>query len=385
MDSYLGDSSEQPAHAEVGSASLTLKGEDAWDHIGPITVGSDLLYLGGVFDGHGGKRAALHCRKHLLAYLVEALNGDASSQSIRSAAVHGWRRAHAEVIALEHGTVTDGCTATACILNMSREELTTINVGDSAAMLVPDRKSSKAAMLTEDHRLSTSEPERQRVSALGATLAHAKRADGRPRGPLRVFPGGVAQARAIGDADVGIFIDPTPAAHTTIFPSCGFAVLICSDGVWDAMLPSAVAGAVRRLIRHDAERSARYVCHAATSQWYAYDQHGYKTLRDDTTCVMMRVRRPTTRWLYGCLARQRSRPASGPRPPAGTAPSARHAPPAAMAPVAAAASPRTRGRQCSARQPSRTSSSAPCSCTHSSFDGGAPLAVSHAVGAPHCV
>jgi len=294
MESSAGSSSgELGTYAELGSFNLNLKGEDAWDHCGPINIGGEILFLGGVFDGHGGKRASQHCRKHLLAYVIEALAGDASSQSIRNAAVLAWQRAHADVVAMEGGSVTDGCTATACVLNMTREELTTINAGDSAAMIVPNsRKTAKPALLSDDHRLATSELERQRVVALGATLAHAKRSDGRPGGPLRLWPGGVAQARAIGDADVGKFIDPTPSTHTTPFPPSGFAVLVCSDGVWDAMLPTAVAGVVRRLMRLDPERTAQQVCNAAVSQWFAYDQAGYKIPRDDTTCVLIRVRRP---------------------------------------------------------------------------------------------
>jgi len=146
------------------------------------------------------------------------------------------------------------------------------------------------AIITEEHRIANSESERERLKAAGGKLAHARGPDGRPGGPLRLWPGGVAQARAIGDADVGSFIKPDPAVCTHRFPSVGFVIVVCSDGVWDAMLPTAVGALARKLVRVPSNHAAEMIVDAAVSQLHAYDCDGFKIPRDDTTCVLMRVR-----------------------------------------------------------------------------------------------
>lgn len=68
-------------------------------------------------------------------------------------------------------TCLAGATLTIAIWNASRGELTIANVGDSAALLV-DAVGSR--LLTEEHRLSDSAEERNRVTASGSKLAQAK-------------------------------------------------------------------------------------------------------------------------------------------------------------------------------------------------------------------
>ena len=273
---------------QLGSANRTLKGEDTWDFRGPVVHHGESLWFGGVFDGHGGKRASLLCRLKLINYLLEACSSDCSSASLRRAAEAAMVRAHDE---MRQTGQTDGTTATIVIANVDRAELTVANAGDSAAMLIPDSENNncKPQIVSAEHRLADSEAERQRVKAMGGKLAHAKGRDGRPAGPLRLWPGGVAQARAIGDADVGRYIDPRPATCTIPFPSSSFSVIVCSDGVWDALEPAAVVASVRRSRHSPAATAAELVVDAAVRQLYAYDCDGYRMPRDDTTCVMIRV------------------------------------------------------------------------------------------------
>lgn len=169
-------------------------------------------------------------------------------------------------------TYPAGATLTIAAWNASRGGVTIANVGDSAALLV-DAAGSR--LLTEEHRLSDSAAERERVLASGSKLgramssatglagarpgAHAltqcpghaqssgglglyARACRPPRvccagGPIRCYPGGLAVCRAIGDADVGAAISAVPAVHTVTcdITASGSALIICSDGVWDSL------------------------------------------------------------------------------------------------------------------------------------------------------
>ena len=56
--------------------------------------------------------------------------------------------------------------------------------------------------LTAEHRLDTSSAERARIEAAGGGVrATTFEKDGEPVGPLRVWPGGLAVSRSIGDRD----------------------------------------------------------------------------------------------------------------------------------------------------------------------------------------
>ena len=54
-------------------------------------------------------------------------------------------------------------------------------------------------------------------------------------GPRRAWPGGLAVARTLGDSDAGSYVLPQPALQAVTLPTGGAAVVICSDGVWDAV------------------------------------------------------------------------------------------------------------------------------------------------------
>ena len=274
---------------ELGQFNRTLKGEDYWATKGPLTVGDDTLYVMGVFDGHGGSRAASLCSERLIRYLLDAAGNDGSGESIRRAGTAAFTRCHEEVIALADGTATDGTTATVVVVNATRRELTTLNAGDSAAMLVPDTKAGEM-LLSEDHRIATSEKERHRLLAMGGMLAHAVDRTGMPGGPLRLWPGGVAQARAIGDADVGKYIEPSPAVSTISLPEGGFSIVVCSDGVWDALPYGSISSLCRKSRQMSATRTAEALVTSAIQHCHTVDPHGNFVPRDDTTCCLLRYR-----------------------------------------------------------------------------------------------
>ena len=137
--------------------------------------------------------------------------------------------------------------------------------------------------LTYDFRLEDSPAERARVVAAGATLRRLAATGAGPcgpdevgHGPLRVWPGGLALSRAIGDADVGPCIVAAPfVKQLRLPPTGGTRIIIASDGVWDAIGNMAAAKPVRKV---GVEEAASAVVAAALR---------LRGLRDDTTVVVV--------------------------------------------------------------------------------------------------
>ena len=155
--------------------------------------------------------------------------------------------------------------------------------------------------LTYDFRLEDSAEERARIVAAGAVLrrlaesgrgpceAHEVRcivAGSVPSvshhfpqagyGPLRVWPGGLALSRAIGDRDVGDCIVAHPFVKQLRIPeTAAVRIIIASDGVWDACDNVAVAKPVRC---SDVEAASREIVAQALR---------VRGLRDDTTVICL--------------------------------------------------------------------------------------------------
>jgi len=284
----------------IGEGMLVLKGEDTKD-TREVSVTGERLQIALIADGHGGKEAATHCKATVLDALVGAIKGPPAGLALRQAGESAFLRAHKEV----HGMLetTSGATLTVVIVNAQRAEVTVLHSGDSVARLVPRR--SLAIALCEDHRIDSSEEERARLTKLGGKMARAMDRYGRPSGPLRLWPGGVAQARAIGDRDVGDFIEPRPHARTFKLPaseSC--SIVICSDGVWDALLPEAVDTLVRSTMANGPDVAANLVVRSSLTQRHAYSNDGDEIPKDDTTCVVLKIEDPDDRIVptrpFGC-------------------------------------------------------------------------------------
>lgn len=229
---------------EIGVGVQVLKGEDQYAYREAEVVSGELLAIGMVADGHGGKVTSRMLQSTLIDTFLKRLRelGVPTAENISTAGSSAFLQAHA--LALADETTTSGSTLTLIVVNSARSQVTTLHVGDSVARLVPRRSAANA--LCEDHRIDSSEVEQRRVLALGGQVARATDTYGKPGGPLRCWPGGVAQARAIGDRDVGKLIDANPAVLTVPLPAAETcSIIICSDGVWDALKPTAVDAQAR--------------------------------------------------------------------------------------------------------------------------------------------
>ena len=264
-------------HVFADGAMRKLKGEDIFG-TRQAYVGNELIDFGMMADGHGGAEAAKLCVAKVVEYICQEAQGDATSPSLRLAGRKAFTRLHQEFCKTGW---TDGTTLTVCIVNLARRELTTLNVGDSEAILLQHpgggggvgdsslpapKRQLRAQKLTAEHRLDNSERECKRVMAHGAvTIGRATHPrTGLPGGPLRVFPGGLAMARCIGDKDVGDVISPVPAASTVPLAGAGgWDIIMCSDGVWDSLAHTAVLRLARMTTQARPDKTAQLIVEAA--------------------------------------------------------------------------------------------------------------------------
>lgn len=80
------------------------------------------------------------------------------------------------------------------------------------------------------------------------------------------------QARAIGDKDIGKFNDPEPFTCCCPFPASGRGdVVVCSDGVWDALLMEHVFAQSRKTSSSTAAVAARLIVNMSLQQKHAYN------------------------------------------------------------------------------------------------------------------
>ncbi len=62
-----------------------------------------------------------------------------------------------------------------------------------------------SVQISGNHRVNENPEEQQRVKSLGGSIAQSD-VDGVIAGPLRVWPGGLAMTRSLGDAEAGALV-----------------------------------------------------------------------------------------------------------------------------------------------------------------------------------
>ena len=238
----LREPTEEPARpgalvtSVVAAHAVRRKGEDGL-RVERRLIGGDVVLCAVIVDGHAGHQAALFVVDHIIEFICEESHDDANGSAVSQALERAFLRLSALVC--EDSLHTSGTTATVCLINETRGEVTTGHVGDSAAILCAATTTlTPAISLTGEHRLADSEDERARVVASGGKLGHAT-IYGQPAGPLRAFPGGVCCARALGDRDCGPFLHgafqqsladivaiPLPAAAATMRRRHGVTIAV---------------------------------------------------------------------------------------------------------------------------------------------------------------
>eukprot|EP00164_Ancoracysta_twista_P000894 GFYU01001176.1.p1 GENE.GFYU01001176.1~~GFYU01001176.1.p1 ORF type:complete len:654 (-),score=153.94 GFYU01001176.1:346-2307(-) len=183
----------------------------------------------GVFDGHGGRRAADFTANNLHRHVV---TGEGCLESIKENPeqhLHkAFKKLDTEFLAkAQEENLRDGTTALTALLR--DEHLWVANLGDSRAILV---RNGEAIVLTTDQRPGR-EDEKARIEAAGGCVIGFNGCS-RVQGQLGV-------SRAIGDRDYKQWVIPDPEITYTQLQAEDDFLVLASDGLWDTMSNSEVA------------------------------------------------------------------------------------------------------------------------------------------------
>lgn len=219
----------------------------------------------GVFDGHGGSRAAEYLKQHLFENLMKHPQ---FMTDTKLAISETYKQTDKDFLDAEKDTFRDdGSTASTAVLVGNR--LYVANVGDSRAVI---SKAGKAIPLSEDHKPNRVD-ERKRIENAGGVVMWA--------GTWRV--GGVlAMSRAFGNRMLKQFVVAEPEIQEEEVNEELELLVLASDGLWD-VVPNEDAVSIA-LGEEEPEAAARKLTETAFSRGSA----------DNITCIVVRFHHDRT-------------------------------------------------------------------------------------------
>ncbi|KAL5699663.1 protein-serine/threonine phosphatase [Ranunculus cassubicifolius] len=221
-------------------------------------VEGEIVGLFGVFDGHGGARAAEYVKQNLFSNLIKHPKFITDT---KSAIADAYNHTDSEFLKAENSQNRDaGSTASTAILVGDR--LLVANVGDSRAVIC---RGGNAIAVSRDHKPDQTD-ERQRIEDAGGFVMWA--------GTWRV--GGVlAVSRAFGDRLLKQYVVADPEIQEEVIDSSLEFLILASDGLWDVVTNEAVS---MIKLMDDPEEAAKRLMQEAYQRGSA----------DNITCVVVR-------------------------------------------------------------------------------------------------
>uniref|UniRef100_A0A0A9CMQ9 protein-serine/threonine phosphatase n=1 Tax=Arundo donax TaxID=35708 RepID=A0A0A9CMQ9_ARUDO len=232
--------------------------EDFYD-IKSSKINDKQINLFGIFDGHGGSRAAEYLKEHLFENLMKHPE---FMTDTKLAISETYKKTDAEFLDAEKNSHRDdGSTASTAVL--VGDHLYVANVGDSRAVI---SKAGKAIALSEDHKPNRSD-ERKRIESAGGIVMWA--------GTWRV--GGVlAMSRAFGNRLLKQFVIADPEIQEQEINDELEFLIIASDGLWDVVPNEDAVSLVR--MEEEPEVAARKLTETAFSRGSG----------DNITCIVVK-------------------------------------------------------------------------------------------------
>jgi len=209
----------------------------------------------GVYDGHGGEKAAKFCETRLhIVFETESksLTDDnwTNQETVLSVFTSSYKKTDAEMKASV--PAAGSCAVTAFIKKVKEDKyLYVANVGDSRAVL---SRAGKAVRLSFDHKPSN-EDEKKRIEAASGFID----AQGRVNGL-------VAVSRAMGDWNMKgegkNFISNEPYLSITKLESDDDFIILACDGVWDVVQDQEAVDLIRDGTLPAKDRAKKLLAHA---------------------------------------------------------------------------------------------------------------------------
>ncbi|PSS04437.1 Protein like [Actinidia chinensis var. chinensis] len=232
--------------------------EDFFD-VKSSKIDGQTVCLFGIFDGHGGSRAAEFLKEHLFENLMKHPQ---FLTNTKLAISETYQQTDTDFLASEKDTYRDdGSTASTAVL--VGNHLYVANVGDSRTVI---SKAGTAIPLSEDHKPNRSD-ERKRIENAGGVVMWA--------GTWRV--GGVlAMSRAFGNRMLKQFVVAEPEIQDLEIDEEFELLVLASDGLWD-VVPNEDAVALART-EEEPEAASRKLTETAFTRGSA----------DNITCIVVK-------------------------------------------------------------------------------------------------
>ncbi|KAI9091636.1 hypothetical protein K1719_028079 [Acacia pycnantha] len=170
----------------------------------------------GIFDGHGGSKAAEFAAQNLEKNVMDEVTKRDEDDDIEEAVKHGYLKTDSDFLKKDlHG---GSCCVTALIRNGN---LVVSNAGDCRAVI---SRGGVAEALTSDHRPSR-EDEKDRIETTGGYVDFC-------RGVWRI-QGSLAVSRGIGDRYLKQWVIAEPETKVLRIEPEHDLLILASDGLWD--------------------------------------------------------------------------------------------------------------------------------------------------------
>ncbi|KAL1206688.1 putative protein phosphatase 2C 76 [Cardamine amara subsp. amara] len=234
--------------------------EDFYDVKASIIEGQRVCMFG-IFDGHGGSRAAEYLKEHLFDNLMKHPQFLTDTKLALS---ETYKQTDVAFLESERDTYRDdGSTASTAVL--VGNHLYVANVGDSRTIV---SKAGKAIALSDDHKPNRSD-ERKRIESAGGVIMWA--------GTWRV--GGVlAMSRAFGNRMLKQFVVAEPEIQDLEIDHEAEFLVLASDGLWDVVPNEDTVSLAQS--EEKPEAAARKLTDTAFSRGSA----------DNITCIVVKFR-----------------------------------------------------------------------------------------------
>eukprot|EP01091_Cochliopodium_minus_P019386 TRINITY_DN8132_c0_g1_i1.p1 TRINITY_DN8132_c0_g1~~TRINITY_DN8132_c0_g1_i1.p1 ORF type:complete len:322 (+),score=80.13 TRINITY_DN8132_c0_g1_i1:63-1028(+) len=187
----------------------------------------------GVFDGHGGQKAADYASVYIHKYFMEELK---QTKDLELALTNAIQRTEVSfLLKAKKEQLLDGTTA--CVVVINKDTLVYANVGDSEIIIC---KNNKAVVLSEIHNPKKNQKEIERIGAIGGKLNSLRLC----HPVLNPQFCSIAVSRSIGDLlfkdneythskESGLIADPH-VESIQLVEDIQFCIIAC-DGLWDVM------------------------------------------------------------------------------------------------------------------------------------------------------
>eukprot|EP00501_MAST-03F_sp_TOSAG23-6_P001801 GSMAST32.ASY1.ANO1.1879.1 assembled CDS len=216
---------------------------------GSNTDTNDSISYFGVFDGHGGCKAADYCMQNIVKCIS---NAGSTIPCITKALNNGFSECDRRFLEVASANFYDD-GSTACVVMARENKLYVANVGDSRAVLL---RGDEAIALSKDHKPNVPS-ELSRIQKAGGIVIH--------QGVWRV-EGVLAVSRAFGDRRLKRFViaEPDIQVHTYDKSRDNWLV-IATDGLWDVLKETDIVDISSKNTQHTTQSISLEASHIASA------------------------------------------------------------------------------------------------------------------------